>query len=278
MRIKQLKQAVLLSTALVAANYAGFAQAQTLESESSISITLSDNSEVTLYAKVDDPMAFYYLPTNLRVANGPNGEPLLTLLTYLTQGVESTAENQTDGGALSAFVTWGMTQEDRNELATLLERKKPGAKLHGAVPLDTDTESPSVSLIVSVEDVSRFAWSGRAPMQPGGKLAIGANLSPQGATLIKEGIDNANVGGVLLTLNYLYYVQAPAIDCTFSINWFDFESAYEKFDSDYKKDVSGWRNHKKRYTYDEISNATSYAYHEYGSGLHNGTECIPRGN
>jgi len=257
MRTRSLKH-IALTIAISILPFVAPAKAQTLSADSLISITLSDNSEVTLYAKADDPLAYYYLPTNLRVAEGPSGKPLLTLLTYLTQGVESTTENQTDGGALSAFVTWGMTQSLRNELATLLERKKPGAKLEGAVPLAIDTDSPSVSLTVSVEDSSRFAWSGRAPTQPGGKVAIGANLSPQGASLIKAGIDEANVGGVLLTLEYLYYVQAPAIDCTFSINWSDFDSEFNKFASKYK--TSNHRQGRKRkYSYAEVSRATRFA-------------------
>ncbi len=255
---KQIGRASIILAALSLAAYAVPANAQTLAADSLISVTMSDSSEITLYSKVDDPLAYYYLPTNLRVANGPTGKPLLTLLTYLTQGVESTTENQTDGGALSAFVTWGMTQEQRNELATLLERKKPGAKLEGAVPLATDTDSPSVSLQVSVEDVNRFAWSGRAPTQPGGKVAIGANLSPQGASLIKAGLEEANVGGVLMTLEYLYHVQAPAIDCTFSIRWSDFEREFESASSRYSTSAH-IVDRKRRYSYSEVSDATRRA-------------------
>lgn len=210
------------------------AYALSLDKSTKVSVSIGNNLSVDLYAKYvkqnsngtagerqRKSLDYYYAPSRVRVSAGANNEPQITILTYISDGAEGAS-----GGTFNSMVTWDLTESEKRKVALQLKRKVPGAKLRGAVPLETSDSGQSISVLVALGGEEKVAWSGRAPTQSGGRAAIAANLSPIGANLLDVGIRDGNLAGISVSMDYMIPFKVDLGTCNVSINWDTLKTSY----------------------------------------------------
>jgi len=200
-----------------------------------------------------------------------NGRPALTLLTYYTEASE--ASGGRDGGMLSAMVSWGITQQEQQQLQAELRRRVPGGVLNGAAEIRVDDEDPSFYVVAGAyeEEGTKFAYSGRAPVQPSGRAALSAKLDSDAATILKSALEEANVGGIFAVIDYHYLVRAHAINCQVTIDWNQVRTQFLEYSDSYRKSGGGCCFKKTRHFFEksEVGSDTSWAESAYRS------QCTP---
>ncbi|MBX2876365.1 MAG: hypothetical protein KTR30_29875 [Saprospiraceae bacterium] len=140
---------------------------------------------IQLFASAKQENAFYYLPKEASLAR--NQDSLYECLLIKYKGTEKTSQ----GGLFHALFQFNISQKEEKQLAAALRKKHPGAKLLGQLPLaDKNDQAFAKFQIVSSILNSEADWtaqiisSGKAPITPDDKVAIAAQLSRQGATLL----------------------------------------------------------------------------------------------
>jgi hypothetical protein len=199
---------------VAALSWAGTAHGIALDKSSKVTVTLASNLSVDLYSEEGRENRYYYVPSRVRVAAGGDGEPQITVLTYVSDEAEGAS-----GGTFNALVTWGLTAAEEDELRNKLRSLESGAVLAGAAPLETVEEGPSVHVLVALGGGEQVAWSGVAPLQAGGRAALAANLSPTGAHLLDAGISEGNLAGISVEMNFLLPFQVDIGSCEVRIDW-----------------------------------------------------------
>lgn len=175
---------------------------------------------VQLLQDHQDPSKYYYLPQFPSLAFNINNEPELLFMKY----VGATADQS--GGIFHALVTFTLSTELLEQLQAALEEKVAGAKVMGPVPLlpptgggeDGAAEFQVVSSILSNTGTDgaftrSIVSSGHAPLLPGSKSAIAANLSPEGATLLWNSFTGPT-SDVSVSLNACYEAWVRAYNAT----------------------------------------------------------------
>ena len=162
-------------------------QATVLYSEGSYVI-----GNVQLLRDMDNPKAYYYVPTAPHLARKADGTFEFLCLKYV-------GENGAASGALfHALVEFTLPDTAIAIIEKELKKRVAGAFIAGAVPMMTGAtkegeEAPSSFEIVSAvlsnkegkEALTRsVVTSGYAPFTPGSKAAVAALLNQQGATLL----------------------------------------------------------------------------------------------
>ena len=135
--------------------------------------------------------SYYYLPQYPRLAVKGNGDVELMCLKYVGEG------DQPSGGLFHALIEFSLPEEMLIEVQAALEEEIAGAKILGPVPLlpfvSGEGEGAAGFQLISAilsnaggeDSFSRSViTSGYAPLLPGSKSAIAANLTPEGATLL----------------------------------------------------------------------------------------------
>lgn len=146
---------------------------------------------VQLLQDSENPNAYYYIPPYPRISTLNNGDFEFFCIKYVgTRGLEDS------GGLLHALVQFSLLSEELDSLQIALREIFPKAVIMGPVPMleDGPEGSPTGFRIVSSilrEDGggifnTRIITSGHAPLLPGSKAAIAAQLSPDAATLLWE--------------------------------------------------------------------------------------------
>ena len=219
MNIKHIGFGMALAVLGVVLSWSQQAQALALDKNTKVSVAVGNNLSVDLYAKYagrgkPPSKDYYYAPSRVRISAGANNEPQLTILTYISDGSEGAS-----GGTFNAMVTWDFTEAEKRKIAARLKKQVPGARLRGAVPLETAESGQSISVLVALGGEEKVAWSGRAPTQSGGRAAIAANLSNVGATLLDRGIQDGNLAGISVSMDYMIPFKADLGTCNVSINW-----------------------------------------------------------
>ncbi len=170
----------------------------------------------------DRPDEYYYLPQYPSLSVNSDGEPELMCIKYVG------AEDQPSGGLFHALIRFTLPPEIREELQGALEEKVPGAKIMGPVPLQPlaseEGEGTAGFTIVSSiltgtggeEALTRSViTSGHAPLLPGSKSAIAANLTPEGATLLWNSFTGAT-SDVSASINACYEASVKAYNAVVS--------------------------------------------------------------
>lgn len=221
----------LLLTLLMAGNAHGLA----LDKESKVTVTIGNHFSVDLYAAAGQANNYYYVPSRVRVAAGRDGRPKITILTYISDGSEGAS-----GGTFNALVTWALTKREEDQIRAELRNIRAGARLMGAAPVERVEEGPSVNVLVALGGDEKIAWSGTAPLQPGGRAAVAANLSPIGASILDAGIAEGNLAGVTVEMNFLLPFKADLGNCQVTVDWSSFSRDFESVDFSQGKGGDDW--------------------------------------
>lgn len=159
----------------------------------------------------EKPTAWYYLPATPRLSFR-DGKPEATLVKFMTD--EETGKNSAEGGIFHLLATYGLTMEEEAELSVLLGEAVPGALLKGMVDLEPARSGDNFIVTSGTLSDEGFApkgvlTSGRAPSQPGGKVAMAGRLSAIGAQLLATTFENPT-SDFSVTFVYDYIAKTPA--------------------------------------------------------------------
>ncbi len=153
---------------------------------------------IQLFQDAEDPSTYYYLPPAPSLAFTEDGHPQLLCLKYVDP------DGSASGGILHFLAGLDLPAERLEELEKALKKKVPGARLAGPVRLlepkrsgsqaqGTAAQAASFKVISAVLSSGEeggltrsLIASGHAPLTPGSRAAVAANLDPKGATLLWE--------------------------------------------------------------------------------------------
>lgn len=202
--------------------------AQILDSENKISVTLSDGTGVTLYGKSipfskEFSNEYYYLPTNLHIAENPDGSKQLLILKYTTES------GDVEGGLLHLLVEFGLTKEQETELLGILRNNyDPDIRLRGVVNVEPDGNNSvriTSATLASGDAKQMLLMSGEAPVMPGNKIAFATKMDKYTTQLFTAPLENdMAIADFSITFSYNYDVQFPAADGFIIENWSRFDS------------------------------------------------------
>lgn len=225
------------------------AAAVVLDDETRTEVVLDDGTPVVLYAQAGSSPGratsnYYYLPANLRLAQRPDGTPEFLFLKFTTE--ERAEQGGVQGALLHFLMTWGLTQDQQEELEMKLKQKNKRAQLKGAVPLQPDDEGGSFRIVSATLSDGELAPSvvnsGRAPLLPGGKAAAASRLTGDGAQLMAATFEEtSSIADLSLALNYTFTTLAPAARGYILIDWEKIHNSGETIEAEYKK----WQSGKK---------------------------------
>ena len=227
------------------------AGAVVLDDDNRLTVTLSDGTVVNLVGESRrggrKTKNYYYLPSQLRLAQREDGTPEFLFLKFTTD--ETADAGGTSGALLHFLMTWGLTAEQENELQTKLDQEHGKAKLKGAVPMDEGEEGASfriVSATLSNDEMTRsLIHSGRAPTVPGGKVATAASLDPNGAQLLAASFEKTrSITDLSIALDFKYSAVAPAARGSIVFDWSKYHEERDSLEANYKKWVSGKKTKK----------------------------------
>ena len=199
--------------------------AQVLDSENKLTITLSDGTHVTLFGKAtrlsdEKSSEYYYLPVNPRLSFRPDGVPEFLFLKFTTENRKS--EGGISGALLHFLMEWGLTPEQDRELRTILESRHK-AKLGGPANVEPDGENSFriISGTLSDEGLTQsLVASGKAPVLPGSKIAVAANLDANGAQLLAASFEKArSITDLSIELSFGYSLRFPAAQGRAVVDW-----------------------------------------------------------
>lgn len=167
--------------------------AQILDFMNKVTIPLKDGTTVVLFgaARSLDTLfsgEYYYLPANLRLSKKKDGVPEFLFLKYTT----NESAGGVNGALMHFLMQWGLTPEQEKEVQEKLSARVKGLaasnpryrlarepRLMGAANVKTDEENSFQIISALLSDrksTPTLVTSGRAPVMPGGKVAVGALL------------------------------------------------------------------------------------------------------
>lgn len=243
---------------------------QILDYQNKVTIVLRDGTPITMYGKArsrDNRFTgdYYYLPTNLRLSQRPDGTPEFLFVKYTTD--EKADVGGVQGAIMHFLMEWGLTPRQEAEAQRRLKEKLDelktadsnfadaavNPKLLGPVDVYADGDKSFRIISASLSDpaVATVLSSGKAPPIPGAKAAVAAKLDKNTAQLLATTFEkNRSITDVSIELNFKYNVLFPAVDGQIVINWEEVQSYFEKtnakFTSKGKK-----KSRDDRFTYDE---------------------------
>jgi hypothetical protein len=200
-----------------------------LDEEKREEVTLADGTHVILMARalsIGERVTsdYYYLPTPsmLRLASGPDGRPQFLLLKYNTES------GDVQGGLLHFLMEWGLTRAQLDEAQKLLNDqdncRECTKRVRGAARLENPGEGESfriISATLSSEQFTRsLVSSGRAPILPGGRVAVAADLDKNGTQLLVAPFErDMPIGDLSLELDFAYTARVPAAEGQIIFDW-----------------------------------------------------------
>jgi hypothetical protein len=198
---------------------------------------------MTRYAKTQK---FYYLPPGVRLSSRPDGTPEFLFLKFTTEARETAGG--ASGALLHFLVEWGLTPDQERAVLAKLKAKVPNAELMGAVPMEPDGDGATFEVIsASLSDRSMapsVVTSGKAPLVPGGKAAVAARLSANGAQLLAATFEKArSITDVSLALNLAYTTITPAAKGSITFDWSKLETERESLKAEYERKYSDETTH-----------------------------------
>ncbi len=224
-------------------------RSQVLDFLNKVSIPLDDGNVITLFGRTN-PMQktfsseYYYLPTNLRLSRKRNNIPEFLFMKYTSE--ERSDAGGVNGALMHFLMEWGLTPEQEEELQSKLEAKI--TQLRGANESFASITKPRVmgaaqvrpggensfqiisSVLRDAQNTPTLVTSGRAPVIPGGKVAVAANLQKQGAQLMAATFEeNRSISDVSISLLFEYDVMMPATEGLITVNWLKVDSVYQKY-------------------------------------------------
>lgn len=217
-------------------------QAQILDSENKLTITLKDQTKVTLYgqaATLSDEKSknYYYLPCALRLSKKRDGTPEFLFMKFTSD--EKSATGVTQGALLHLLMEYGLSKEQEAELAGVLKSRYNGALLKGAADVEPDGDNSVriISATLGSKDLTRsLVFNGKAPTLPGSKIAIAAMLDKQGAQIFAATLEKTrSIADLSLNLSFNYTVRVPAARGYIKQDWSKVDSLVQKDSAVFKE-------------------------------------------
>lgn len=244
--------------ALLGSMSRGSAQVASMKYDGRRTLALKDGTQVTVLhalTSTQDKPQYYYLPTNLRIAPGPDGTPQFLFMKFTTDKAD--ANGGVSGGLLHFLMEFGLTQQQQAELAAMLKQSQPAAELLGAAPVVPDGETGTfqiTSATLSDQTLTKsLITSGKVPLLPGQRVAAAARLTAPGAALLASTLEKGrSITDVSLSFNLAYYTQVPALNASMTFHAERLQRERERLDVEYTKKTTGhlwWKEHQ--YTYKE---------------------------
>jgi hypothetical protein len=205
--------------------------AQVLDSENKIAVTLKDGTQVILYGKAGSAPGsktneYYYLPTALRLSRNSQGDPEFLFLKYVTDAREDVGG--VSGALMHFLMEWGLNDAQVKEAQEKVKAKNASAKIMGPAAVETDGErSFEVKSAVLSSNGQTLITSGSAPVMPGSKVVTAAKMDKYAAQLLVNTFDKA-ASDVSLSLRFKYRVLMPAAKGRIVIDWSKIYSKYQK--------------------------------------------------
>ncbi len=226
---------------------AGVASAVVLDDENRLTITLGDNTPITLIGVAGATgdartSQYYYLPANLRLSRRADGVPEFLFLKFTTEARADAGG--INGGLMHFLMEWGLTLAQETDLRDKLKKLDPKAELMGVVPMETAGDAGSFQIISATMSDNKLTTasinSGKAPLVPGGKAAAAARLSPEGAQLLAATFEKQrSISDVSIDLNFAYTVLTPAVRATMTVDWSKLEKDSTTLNSQYTRTRTG---------------------------------------
>jgi len=220
--------------------------AQILDSENKLSLTLSDGTQVTLFGKAISlsnrkSKDFYYLPTEPRLSVKPDGTPQFMFLKYMTD--ETADQGGISGALMHMMMEWGLTPEQQAEVEMILKTGKQGAIkgsiLKGAADVvpDGDHSFKVISAVLSDDKLAPVVvTSSKAPTLPGSKIAVATKLDANGAQLMAASFEKGrSITDLSIELGFKYTVRMPAAKGYARVHWDKMKTHFEKDSAVYSK-------------------------------------------
>ncbi|MEM1119285.1 MAG: hypothetical protein AAGJ18_02485 [Bacteroidota bacterium] len=254
MKIAFLRMGMLL---IIVALLTVYANAQILDSENKVGITLSDGIQVVCYGRANAASSasygkfsneYYYLPTNLRLAKKKDGTPQFLFVKYTTDEKGSDVQ-----GALMHFLMeWGLTPAQESELQQRILKKLgqlkninprysevKAPKVVGPATLKSDVEGETFRIVSGTLNNNKFtpsfSTSGKAPLLPGAKIAVAALMDKNGGQLLAATFEkNRSITDVSVNLRFQYELLTPAVDGIITVDWEKIGHLYQEFTRNYK--------------------------------------------
>ncbi|WDP90212.1 MAG: hypothetical protein HUN04_11060 [Desulfobacter sp.] len=190
-----------------------------------VDVKLSDGTTVRCFpAATKDPNKqsknYYYLPADPKISRDKDGTPKFSMVRFVTD--KTKADGGTEGAIIHFLVEYGLDKKQQKEVAKLLKKQVKGAKLKGAVPLETGAEGNSFNVVsATLTDkgfTSTLVTSGKAPVMEGQKVAVAARLDAYGATLLAKSLEQPTTD-ISVVFDLKYVVKLPAYDVQVKINY-----------------------------------------------------------
>lgn len=221
--------------------------AQILDFMNKVTIPLKDGTTVVLFgaARSLDTLfsgEYYYLPANLRLSKKKDGVPEFLFLKYTT----NESAGGVNGALMHFLMQWGLTPEQEKEVQEKLSARVKGLaasnpryrlarepRLMGAANVKTDEENSFQIISALLSDrksTPTLVTSGRAPVMPGGKVAVGALLEKNAAQLMAATFEKGrSITDVSVSLRFRYDVLMPAVQGKITVNWQRIDSVYQHY-------------------------------------------------
>lgn len=245
--------AALLLTALAARP--GTAQVASMHYDGRQTVALQDGTNVVCLKALGTPNGYYYLPANLRIAQGPDGTPQFLLMKFTTDQAE--AKGGISGAVLHFLMEFGLTDAQQQEVETKLRKADPQAKLLGAAPVTQDGDAGSFQITsATLSDTSltkSLITGGKAPLLPGQRVATAARLTANGAQLLAASLDKSrSITDVSLSCNLAYHTMVQGVKATMHFRGERLKREIDNLTVEYKDTKKGfWFWSKHDYTYNE---------------------------
>ena len=194
----------------------GHLPGQILDFSNRVDVVLSDGTNVVLYGEAqtlnkDFSGRYRYLPVGLRLAKKSDGTPEFLFSKFTTE----TGSEEASGALMHFLMEWGLTDAQEQEVQSKLSAKVQGMsatdprfarvtdpRVMGAVNVRTDPENSFevISAVLSDRNSTpTLVTSGRAPIIPGGKVAVASKMEKNAAQLLaasfeKEPVDHRRLG------------------------------------------------------------------------------------
>lgn len=202
--------------------------AQTLDYSKQLVVKLGPTTDVTLFGAADNDTDYYYVPFSdlFQLSRNSAGEPEFLFLRYSSDD----KKEGTAGGLFHSIVTWVEPTTLRESLQQQLRTKIDDAIVKGCVPFQQDTKFFLASSLYSAEN-EKLITSGRAPVLPGSKVAMAAQLNAFKAQLFWESFKFGTASDLSLIFEYQIPFKAIKSEAQITIDWEKFKTNFAAYTS-----------------------------------------------
>ncbi|UCC84612.1 MAG: hypothetical protein JSW46_06730, partial [Gemmatimonadota bacterium] len=183
-------------------------------------------------------------------------------LKYVSE--EEEAQGGLEGAVLHFLMEWGLTADQERELQNQLARVVPGARLRGAAQVEAAGANGTFRVLsgtVATEGRARsLVHSGHAPVFPGSRVVVAADLDRYGAQLLAATLDSTrSISDLSLEVHLVYTTFVPAAQGRLTVDWQRLVQSYDSLGAEYTHRYSEdcflfWCDEHHTYDYSEIRN------------------------